>query len=724
MATGPVASGSASSAEDSPESSDCKGIFAHAGDPGLQYVLMPQAELGAKRPTGQGPGGLFRTEDHGHLVTIVGRGGTGKSILSLQLVCQIVDDSNQNSGGTYPKDEGKWDETTAPRDHTAFYFTLESPHRELAEQAARFDWGKRFRDLPNPKDGPPDVRSEGVRIISAPAPTQDVAGLVQYIRQNIANSLGEIKRVVAVVIDPFGGVEVTEDLRHGLLLVRDLCRSHRVFLFLLVEGFLYTKYPWIEHYSETVIHLEHDPSDVPHRRLHIQKARHQRFYSGFHQFELHANEGFRLYPSLRAQAKGAHEELKEIQRKRRRGGQEESMNPENGRSDEDTASDTGTEARTSSPTPLETEPFFSPTIADALGMTSEKDLLGDGIGTGSVIFLMGPPGTFKQNLATGFALSALDREPIEEEGDSLTRQKLSWPELKPAEEDDPELDNLKDAKALYVSFKAEPEGVRRMEEGLTPCAGESVISFLDSRDPILTPEEVLFRVRRRLDQSEKISRAVIWGLRRLRDMPRFTGEKAVQFLEALVTLLTSRRITSLLIDWPDIVTPSQLPIVDLSQYIILTRVCHSHAWFRERISERAPRPALLGKLIPSTWKVGKGPADSSGSFAQDSDPSSAKSLQALDERLWQEGTEHVALLRVQRKAQSFVRSEGVILSRKPPEKTEPKSESEAKSKLHISEVGPDPSFEDVWNYAGMSWEEDPGLVEFGSLSQLRARAKA
>ena len=74
----------------------------------------------------------------------------------------------------------------------------------------------------------------------------------------------------------------------------------------------------------------------------------------------------------------------------------------------------------------------------------------------------------------------------------------------------------------------------------------------------------------------KFRRAIIWGLRRLYDFPNFGETMTVQFLEALVTLLKSQKITSLLVDWPDLKRErSTLPIVDLCQYIFLSRVCYS-----------------------------------------------------------------------------------------------------------------------------------------------------
>jgi hypothetical protein len=144
-------------------------------------------------------------------------------------------------------------------------------------------------------------------------------------------------------------------------------------------------------------------------------------------------------------------------------------------------------------------------------------------------------------------------------------------------------------------------------------------------------------------------------------MPNFAGRQAVQFLEALVTLLKSRSITSLLVDWPDIEKANTLPVVDLSQYILLTRVCRG----------------LDDPEAPS-----------------ENDPT-RKDL----EELWHShGTwDHISFLRIQRTAQGFHRDKGMAFRRE--KKTAPSPYPIDASK-----------FERLWLRTGIKWEQDLGLV--------------
>lgn len=577
-------------------------IYAHGNDPGLKFIFSKPTRDAGGTSAGEVGGGIYREEGEGHFVTFVGRGGTGKSLLTLQIVVNLLKQANPvaaNARSTYPESEMPDNDSDNPRHHAVFYFTLEASAGELATQIKQFSWGKEFLGL---ADDPAKAhanlaagkRFRGLQIIEIPSPALNILSVVQLIRQRIASSLNSIGRVVAIVIDPLGGIALEDDLQHHVTELKELCNTHRVFLFILVEDFLYRRHPAIEHFSQTVIHLEHDPAMTPYRRLHIQKARHQQFDSGFHQLELVRNEGFKIYPSIRAQSQRAHEKEKKPERHSKR---------------------------------LTT--CFSTQIPISGNQTkglNDSSLFIPGIPEGSVIFLMGPPGTFKQWFATGFALSKED--PPEE-----------W---------------IFGSNSLYLSFKADITHVNRAAQLLANVDFPSD-NFLDKRNPMMTPEEVLFDVRDALVHNDKISRAVIWGLRRLSDMPMFAGGKAVQFLEALVTLLTQRSITSLLIDWPEMTHTNTLPIVDLSQYILLTRICKS--------AKALERPPYDGLWTRNGEKLA-----------------------------------HVALLRIQRENQSFERNKGFVICQK--------SDTPARE---VESLGPD--FEDYWINAGLQWEQDPGLVE-------------
>ena len=596
---------------------------AHGDDEGFKFIL--------------GGYGIERAEDAGHLVAIAGRGGTGKSIYTLQTVVQLLRDPLQ----CYPME--KWGAGTHD---TVFYFSLEATPDELLKQLRSFTWyTNNFADEPerDPKSGI-EIHCKGIsgksyclRILSVPTPTLDIPSLTRLIEQRIADSLGDVRRLAAIVIDPLGGLTLDEGMQHDLGLLKELCYRHKVFLFLLVEDFVFSRFRSIEHFSQTIIHLQHDPSSPPFRLLHIQKARHQNFFPGFHQLEFDQNEGVKVYPSLRAQSRRAHEELKDL------------------------ANHLEARSREAEEEPTQAEvPFFSRQTVLALG----HDPIGR-IPEGSVLFLMGPPGTFKQWVATGFALSSLPE-------DASTVEKH---------------------RALYLSFKADKRSVLETAESILKQAGDqheqwknldvtTVIEFEDRRDPILSPEEVLFRIRGTIEDAAEqhnrksrkngekhedregkdastetpFKRAVIWGLRRLQDMPMFAKEgRSVQFLETLVTFLRARRITSLLVDWPDIATANKLPIVDLSQYILLTRLCRHKTAFNPQ------------------WSTS----------------------------LWPEQPEraHVAMLQVQRMRGTFQRHKGSVLYREA---------GEQDPATRIEELG---NFEELWIQAGIAWEQDPGLVE-------------
>ena len=583
-------------------------LYANAADEGLQFVL-PSTSYATDQN-----GGLAREEDRGHVATVVGKGGTGKSMLALQVLAQLLDDAKD----VYrPLDKARW----GSRPHAAFYFTLEASPYELACQLSDFQWGRWLVGGGMPKRDQQEWTSTGgLHVVTLPPPVPSLTTLHHHIRQTIARSLPKVARVVAIVIDPVGGVDLGDDVRNEMPQIRSLADSHRCFLFLLVEDYIFARHGSIEHYSQTVLHLDHNPSRPPHRRLYIQKVRGQSFSSGYHQLAIDEERGMFVFPSVQAQSSYAHQLLAQRISK-----------------DEGAPGLVGT----------------TESLGDQPGEGGEGELLSkiDGkhldfkVYPGSVVFLMGPPGTFKQRIATSFA---------------------SYHE---------------DGADVYISFKAEfssvessmPEGrtvvtlprnVRyaeisnRLAEKDPDCTG-NVSCFLDARNPLCTPEEILGLVRNLVVQKPRVfRRAVVWGLRRLADMPNFAGDKAVQFLEALVTLLKSQGMISLLVDWPD-VRATTLPIVDLSQYILLTRVCRSKDSFAEGDLKNEE---LRGDL----------------------------------DKLWGKNREHVALLRVQRDNMGFHRGKGSLMFAK-------------KTGLGM-EIPKAMLFQRYWLKVGQQWEQDPGLV--------------
>ena len=571
-------------------------VYAHGNDEGFRFILPTESRT-------TDAGGLVRKDDQGHTVTIVGRGGTGKTFFALQLITQILTDAYK----TYER----WPEE---RPHAAFYFTLEATPYELYQQLMQFAWGRELMGVNSGEEsgGPgPAINDDrwfhkGLFIMSVPSPAQDLSALLLQVRQTVASELRNIGRVLAIGIDPLGGIDLKPDLRTDLSALKDLSTSHRTFLFLLAEDHIFERYPSIEHYSHTVIHLQHDPETEPYRRLYVQKARGQPFRSGYHHLQIDPLSGVRVFPSVQAQSAFAHELL--------------ALPPATGAVSATTTAEIAAES-----------------LFQIAGEAYPEE-----IQPGSVVFLMGPPGTFKQFIATRFA-SATEKA------------------------------------RLYISFKADIAAVRAaagrdhrvdpLGEDSQPAAagdpsasaGEGVTYFLDARNPLLTPEEVLSRVRQAVIRRDIYRRAVVWGLRRLNDMPNFAGRQAVQFLEALVTLLKSRFITSLLVDWPDFEKASTLPVVDLSQYILLTRVCRG-----------LDDPAAIG-----------------------GDPATRKEL----EDLWHSdgNWDHISFLRIQRTAQGFHRDKGMAFRR------------EGRMAPSPYPIGAS-AFERLWLRAGIKWEQDPGLV--------------
>lgn len=594
-------------------------IYAHAGDAGLSFIFP------AERRT-DGPGGLQRHANIGHLSTIVGRGGSGKSILALQLVTQLLNDATKERGSL-----------PAP---AAFYFTLEASPIELLHQVRQFGWGNRYSTETTALDAN-DLEVNGLHLVEIPAPAASVNELCLRIRQTVARRLDKIGSLVAIVVDPIGAVAAIDELPTDFSKLRAVSESHRTFLFLLAEQHAFERHKSLEHYSQSIVHLVHDPKELHHRRLYVQKARGQSFRSGYHQFEIQPareshtpprerstealSPGIRVFPSLQAQSAYAHELLAERQ------------------------GDGGPSRKQL--------PFFPNEPKDreesGSGSNSAIEFLpeNEGIEQGSAVFLMGPPGTFKEYIATQFAQTATQA----------------------------------DQATIYVSFKADYQAVKkhndfanelRVGAQLRPSERKAQTYFLDARSPLLTPDEVLFAVRNivvpgpgsRTDDAPPFGRAIIWGLRRLHDLPHFGESKAVQFLEALVTLLKSQQITSLLVDWPDRET-NTVPIADLCQYIFLTRVAKT---------------------------------------ADDPDPHLSAETREGIQRLWQPSglekkTTQVAMLRVQRALRGTVHHDHGAVFRQFRGVQEPR-------RFSGSADTADQSFEHRWLHYLKGWEEDLSLL--------------
>lgn len=583
---------------------DDERIWADAGDEGFRFIFGNDRVGSFEVPQGSGAhsrsaGGILRVATNGHLATIVGRGGTGKSILALQIINHLLRAGRRSVPAEYLRS-------------AAFYFTLEASPLELLEQSRLFRW----RMSPSSAGGDlvvkAPLRSSGrLAIVPIPSPTEDFTSVVLQIKQTISQHLDQFDELAAIVIDPLGGITLGQDLRSELNQLKELAESHQTLVVLLAEDYVYNLHRTIEHYSQTIVHLEHDPLTQPSRRLHIQKARNQPFRSGYHQFDINHASGIQVFPSVQSQSAFAHEELDRALAGKQRDGEE----------------------------------------IDLLALGDEQ-LRGR---RDSVVFLMGPPGTFKQYLAAQFCLGG----------------------------------EVQDS-AIYISFKADEDAVRRqitkvekdtkiyaMEELLKDSysgkiAAPRSIWFRNARNPLLTPEEILSEVRTvigRLGQDATVRRAVVWGLRRLADMPHFGGGTAVQFLEALVTLLRARNIATLLVDWPDVQRPSTLPIVDLSQHILFTRVCRG----RDELNDEHCR-----------------------------------------ERVWSGDRHHVALVRVQRDDKGYHRNKGAICFKH--------AEGAGQERTVIKQIEAD-SFEATWMTAGVRWEQDHDLGDHSSLEgRLRAPA--
>jgi len=589
-----------------------------------------------------------RNENEGHFGTIVGRGGSGKSILALQVVTELLRSADAN----------KLD-SNCP--NAAFYFSLEASPKELQRQVEQFEWGQRYQGKwERPGDSNRHVSGEdeyaaGLYIISIPLPAESLNAVSLKIRQTIASQLRRFNKLAAIVIDPMGAVNAGEDLRTNLIQLKELADSHGTFVFLLTEKYAFEEFKSIEHYSQSIIHLEHDPDQQQHRRLYVQKARGQSFRSGYHYLELQQpqshiagsptrgiSKGIRVFPSIAAQSAYAHERLSGI-------------SPQIG-------------AR---------KAYFFP---DEKQGAKDTWFLSDGekIERGSAVFLMGPPGTFKEHVATQFADAAAS-DPgghgatiyVSFKADFQAILKVHEKALRRDSKDALNRGNRSELDRAEELRRPEQIDFKTRLDQLRPK-----IYFLDARSPLLTPEEILFTVRNAITspvgRTVHFSRAVIWGLRRLYDFPNFGGGRVIQFLEALVTLLKSEQITTLLVDWPDKQVTTTVPIVDLCQYIFLTRVCYT------------PESPTLKSPKEDGMKREK-----------------------LVRALWRGHPRQVALLRAQRTREGVHHDEGAIFQQVR------KGRSWEIQRLSVAAALPKnvgTNFEQLWLRAGVQWEEDLSLL--------------
>src|SRR6266404_4830153 len=157
-------------------------IFADACNDGISFILQSPDLVPEK-------GGLIRDPGQGHLVTITGRGGTGKSLLALQFLTDLLEQSKGVPA--------------------AFYFTLEASPWELARQLQAFKFGHRYSRCNEPPGNrqSSDGRKEpsftnmnpeslygkcaGLHIKAIPSPTEDLSVLIRQVRQTIADELAK-----------------------------------------------------------------------------------------------------------------------------------------------------------------------------------------------------------------------------------------------------------------------------------------------------------------------------------------------------------------------------------------------------------------------------------------------------------------------------------------------------------------------------------------------------
>src|SRR5260370_9020238 len=298
-------------------------VYADADDPGLRFIL-PTLRRGEE-------GGLAREKNNGHFGTIVGRGGSGKSVLALQLVTALLESEDKTKAVRGGGGRKVFAEGSVYCRQAGFYFTLEASPAELKRQLLQFEWGqKRYKGWEKERkeeskrvSSNDDEYWNGLYLVAIPSPAESLNAVNLQIRQTIGKQLEHVDDLVAIVIDPMGAINVGNDLRAALSQLKELSETHGTFLFLLTEKHAFEQHTAIEHYSQSIVHLEYDPGQKQHRRLYVQKARGQSFRSGYHHLYLQQarmggvvrtedlSKGVLVYPSIEAQSAYAHRRLSE-----------------------------------------------------------------------------------------------------------------------------------------------------------------------------------------------------------------------------------------------------------------------------------------------------------------------------------------------------------------------------------------------------------------------------
>lgn len=258
--------------------------------------------------------------------------------------------------------------------------------------------------------------------------------------------------------------------------------------------------PMLEEYVPNCV-IELSKSEEPGlgRSLEVKKVRNQQHYIGTHDFDI-SEHGIVVFPSLHARSQG--------------------IRP----------------ARSAAaPKPADYIPF---------GYQGIDDVIAPGLDRGSTTLLWGAPGTYKTNLCAKFLLAGL------------------------ADKSSP------NGRALFMTFKIEPAAFRRFlgkeekkQSAQIQPSAEARTDIIDARDPFELPTSVFTRIMKRVqeceDEKHAIERAVVFGLRRLDQLPAYHA-RAWHFLEVLVSFLQSHRISTLLVDWPEEPTQVAPPIaIDL-----------------------------------------------------------------------------------------------------------------------------------------------------------------
>jgi len=316
--------------------------------------------------------------------------------------------------------------------------------------------------------------------------------------QEIQNDQRRCKELKIVVVDTINSLlklraatEYAEQFRGLIELSRDANLGGLV-LILTLES-VPGDSMFEEYVPNCVIQLSKGDTPGLRRSLEVKKIRNQQHYIGTHDFDI-GEKGIFVFPSLHARSQAIR------------------------------VARTGTDS---------TQASFIP-----FGYLPIDEVINPGLARGSTTLLWGAPGTFKTNLSAKFLLAGLA-------GPAPTTPQSS---------------------ALFVTFKIDSAAFRgflRKEVGgmATPTAknAEARTTIIEARDPFELPTSVFTRIMQEVARSESevrgIERAVVFGLRRLYQLPAYRDSEW-PFLEVLVSFLQSHQISTLLVDWPE--EPSQV----------------------------------------------------------------------------------------------------------------------------------------------------------------------